>query len=566
MPGSHARPETSIETVLRGRQLVRDPVLNKGVAFTAEERAELGLHGVLPPTVLTLDDQAARAYWQYSQIPDDLGKAILLGALQGRNQTLFYRLLIDHLPEMLPIVYTPTVGKVIQQYSRDYRRPSGVYLSLDHPDEIEEGLTNYGLAPGDVDLVVVSDGEGILGIGDWGVGGVAIAVGKLAVYTAAAGIDPSRVIPVVLDVGTNNRELLDDPMYVGERHPRVTGERYDSFVDRFVVAVEKLFPQALLHWEDFGTDNATRLLRRYRGSVCTFNDDVQGTGAVVLAAAFAAATASGVPLAEQRVVIFGAGSAGVGIADQIRDAMVQSGLSADEVTRRFWCLGRSGLLVEGGVGIREFQQPYARPADEVAGWSVDGTGGGIGLLEVVRRVKPTMLIGTSGSPGAFTEPVVREMSRHVDRPVILPLSNPTSLSEATPSDLIEWTDGRALVATGSPFPPFTRDRVTYVTAQANNALVFPGLGLGAIVSRARLVTDGMLAAAAQAVASTVDATPPGAPILPEVNDLRAVSASVAEAVAQAAVADGVARVSATNWRTAVQDAIWDPVYRRIRAG
>jgi malate dehydrogenase (oxaloacetate-decarboxylating) len=533
--------ETSVITGLRGRQLLRDPALNKGVAFTAGERSELGLLGLLPPTVLTLEDQVARAYWQYTQISDDLGKAILLSAMQNRNQTLFYRLLIDHLPEMLPIVYTPTVGMVIQQYSRDYRRPIGVYLSIDELDSIEEALTNYGLASDEVDLVVVTDGEGILGIGDWGVGGVAIAVGKLAVYTAAAGIDPSRVVPVMLDVGTNNQELLDDPMYVGARHPRVTHERYDRFVDRFVRATEKLFPQALLHWEDFGADNATRLLQRYRSSVCTFNDDVQGTGAVVLAAAYVASAASGLPLAEQRVVVFGAGSAGIRIADQIRDAMVRQGLPLEEAVSRFWCLGRRGLLVRDRPGIRDFQRRYARAPDEVTEWSPDKTNGGIDLLEVVRRVRPSILIGTSATPGAFTEAVVREMGRHVDRPVILPLSNPTSLSEAVPSDLISWTDGRALVATGSPFPPLTRDRITYVTAQANNALVFPGLGLGVVVSRARLVTDGMLVAAAQAVASTVDATSRGAPILPEVNDLRSVSAK------------------------AVQDATWNPVYRQVQA-
>lgn len=550
-----------LSTSLRGRELLRDPILNKGVAFTREERAALGLHGLLPPAVLSLEDQVRRAYWQYQQIPDDVGKAVLLGALQNRNLTLFHRLLADHLPEMLPIVYTPTVGTVIQQYSRDFRRPIGVYLSIDEPDAIRAALTNYGLAGDEADLVVVTDGEGILGIGDWGVGGIAIATGKLAVYTAAAGIDPARVVPVVLDVGTDNPELLDDPLYVGNRHPRVRGQRYDDFVDEFVRAVGEVFPHALLHWEDLGADNATRVLQRHRDAVSTFNDDIQGTGAVALAAALAGSAASGVPLRDQRVVVFGAGTAGIGIADQIRDAMVGQGLGAEEATRRFWCLGSRGLLLEDDPRIRDFQRPYARPAGE---W--DAGTAGTGLLEVVRRVRPTLLIGTSGTPGAFDESVVREMARHVERPMVLPLSNPTRLAEAIPADLIAWTDGRALVATGSPFPPVTHSGTTYGIAQANNALVFPGLGLGVIVSRARLVTDRMLASAANAVAGTVDASRPGAPLLPEITELRTVSAAVAEAVAVTAAEAGVAGTDHRDWGAAVRAAMWEPVYRPVVTG
>ncbi|HKR52318.1 MAG TPA: oxaloacetate-decarboxylating malate dehydrogenase, partial [Pseudonocardiaceae bacterium] len=383
-------------------------------------------------------------------------------------------------------------------------------------------------------------------------------------YTAAAGIDPTRVMPVVLDAGTNNPKLLADPFYVGNRHPRVSDERYHAFVDAFVQAATTRFPRALVHWEDLGTNNATRILRRYRNSICTFNDDMQGTGAVALAAVLAGSKVSGTPLREQRVVVYGAGTAGIGIADQIRDAMVQDGLSVKNATRRIWGLGRGGLLVEDQPRIRDFQRPYAHPHAELANWRHDAPSGGIDLLEVVRKVCPTVLIGTSATPGAFSEDVVREMARRVERPVILPLSNPTSLAEAVPADLITWTDGRALIATGSPFPPLTHKRTTYVTAQANNALVFPGLGLGTIVSRARLVTDGMLAAAAHAVAALVDASVPGAPLLPEVNDLRAVSAAVAERVAAAAAQEGVARLERCDWTTAVEAAMWNPEYRPLR--
>jgi len=557
-------PDRSRTTSLRGRELLSDPALNKGTAFPLAERVALGLTGLLPPAVLTLDDQAARAYQQYSEIAGDVGKAVFLGGLLSRNQVLFYRVLLDHLPEMLPIVYTPTVGTMIQRFSHEFRRPGGVYLSVHDSDGIADTLSNYGLGADDVDLIVVTDGEGILGIGDWGAGGIAIAIGKLVVYTAAAGIDPTRVMPVVLDAGTNNPELLDDPFYIGNRHPRVDGERYHAFVDAFVQAATTMFPRALLHWEDLGPNNATRILRRYRNSICTFNDDMQGTGAVVLAAVLASSQASGVPLREQRVVVFGAGTAGIGIAAQIRNAMAQDGLPENVATQRIWGLGRGGLLVEGQSRMRDFQRPYAHSDAEVAHWRHDAPGGAIDLLEVVRMARPTVLIGTSGIPGAFSEDVIREMARRVERPVILPLSNPTSLAEAVPADLITWTDGRALIATGSPFPPLTHERTTHVIAQANNALVFPGLGLGTIVSGARLVTDGMLAASAHAVAALVDVSTPGAPLLPEVNDLRAISAVVARRVAAAAAKEGVARVEQSDWATAVEAAMWNPEYRPLR--
>ena len=554
----------SLETTLRGAEVLSTPLLNKGVAFTQEEREELGLKGLLPPAVLTLEEQARRAYEQFCSQPDDLLKNVYLTALHDRNEVLFYRILTDHLREMLPIVYTPTVGVAIQRYSHEYRKPRGVYLSINDPSGIEEAFTNIGATAENIDLVVVTDGEGILGIGDWGVGGINIAIGKLAVYTAAVGIDPSRVLPVILDVGTNREELLNNPFYIGNRHPRITGEAYDEFIDTFVQAVNKQFPKALLHWEDFSSRNARKILDKYRHDVCTFNDDIQGTGAVSLAAVLSAVKASGVPLSEHRVVVFGAGTAGIGIADQVRDAMVRVGVSEEESYKRFWCIDRNGLVTDNMEDLLDFQIPYARKEAEVSEWKENDV---IGLAEVVKHVKPTILIGTSTVAGAFKEEIIKEMASHVERPIILPMSNPTPLAEAKPADLIEWTEGRALVATGSPFEPVTYNGVTYVIGQSNNALIFPGLGLGTIVVRASVMTDGMFAAAAEAVASMVDTSQPGAPILPEVEELRNISEMVAIEVAKVAVAEGVARVnlSDNDIKMAVQEAMWKPEYRQIKA-
>ena len=554
----------SLETTLRGVEVLSTPLLNKGVAFTQNEREELGLKGLLPPAVLTLEEQARRAYEQFSSQPDDLLKNVYLTALHDRNEVLFYRILTDHLREMLPIVYTPTVGVAIQRYSHEYRKPRGVYLSINDPSGIEEAFTNIGATAENIDLVVVTDGEGILGIGDWGVGGINIAIGKLAVYTAAVGIDPSRVLPVILDVGTNREELLNNPFYIGNRHPRITGEAYDEFIDTFVQAVNKQFPKALLHWEDFSSRNARKILDKYRHDVCTFNDDIQGTGAVSLAAVLSAVKASGVPLSEHRVVVFGAGTAGIGIADQVRDAMVRVGVSEEESYKRFWCIDRNGLVTDNMEDLLDFQIPYARKEAEVSEWKENDV---IGLAEVVKHVKPTILIGTSTVAGAFKEEIIKEMASHVERPIILPMSNPTPLAEAKPADLIEWTEGRALVATGSPFEPVTYNGVTYVIGQSNNALIFPGLGLGTIVVRASVMTDGMFAAAAEAVASMVDTSQPGAPILPEVEELRNISEMVAIEVAKVAVAEGVARVnlSDNDIKMAVKEAMWKPEYRQIKA-
>ncbi|MEV6835306.1 NAD-dependent malic enzyme [Streptomyces sp. NPDC051133] len=568
---SDARDTTPrpLRITARGRAVLADPRINRGTAFTEDERRALDLVGLVPPHVLTQDEQVERAYAQYREQPSDLARNVNLAALHDRNETLFYRLVGDHLEEMLPIVYTPTVGTAIRRYSNEYRRPRGVYLSVDAPDDIERSLRASGLGAADVDLIVATDGEGILGIGDWGVGGIDIAVGKLAVYTAAAGIDPRRTLPVMLDVGTNRQDLLDNPLYLGNRHPRADRDSYDAFIDAYVTTATKLFPGALLHWEDFGTANARRILDRYRDQVCTFNDDIQGTGAVNLAAVLSGVRAAGVPLPEHRIVVFGAGTAGIGVADQLRDALVAEGLSEADATARFWCVDRYGLLTtDQGDELRDFQRPYARPADDTAGWRRDDSLPGIPLDEVVRRVRPTILIGTSGQSGAFTEDIVRELARHTERPIILPMSNPTDLAEATPADLFAWTDGRALVATGSPFAPVERDGTAYEIGQANNALVFPGLGLGAIVARASRVTDGMLRAAADAVARRTDDSDVarlGAPVLPPIRDLRGTSEAVAVAVARTAVEDGVARAGLDDIEEAVRAARWEPVYPPVEA-
>jgi malate dehydrogenase (oxaloacetate-decarboxylating) len=558
-------PQGSVAKIrARGNAVLSTPMINRGTAFTLEERRALGLIGLLPGGVSTMEGQLRRVYAQYQRVADNLAKNVFLANLRDRNEVLFYRLLTEHLEEMLPIVYTPTIGTAIERFSHEYRRPRGVFLSVHHPEDVEEALSNYGLGADEVDLLVATDSEGILGIGDQGVGGIEISIGKLAVYTAAAGIHPRRVIPVVLDMGTDNLALLNDEMYLGNRHARVRDERYDELIDAYVTTASKLFPHALLHWEDFGVSNARRILLKYADDYCTFNDDMQGTAAVALAAVFAALRASGTRMRDQRVVIHGAGTAGIGIADMMRDVMVRDGLPADEATRRFYALDRKGLITDDRLdAIRDFQVPYAHPASEAAGWARTGSGDGLGLAEVVANARPTILIGTSTQAGAFTEAIVRDMASSVDRPIIMPMSNPTSKTEALPEDLIRWTDGRALVATGSPFPPVTHDGRTYRIAQANNALVFPGLGLGVAVSRARRVSDGMLAAAADAVADLSDAGTTGAALLPSVEELRKVSATVAVAVALAAEKEGLAQVRLTNRVQQIHEAMWRPAYPQI---
>jgi malate dehydrogenase (oxaloacetate-decarboxylating) len=566
---------------------LQDPLHDKGTAFTQEERDALGLTGRLPAAVQTLDQQAQRAYQQMQRQGDDLAKNVYMEQLHDRNEVLYYRVLADHLTELLPIVYDPVIGDAIERYSHEYRRPRGLFLSIDRPDDMDSAFAGLGLGPEDVDLIVCSDAEEILGIGDWGVAGSMIAVGKLAVYTAAAGIDPRRVIPVSLDVGTNNETLLNDPLYLGNRHARVRGADYDAFIKKYLQTAASRFPKALLHFEDFGADNARRILVTYRDQYRIFNDDMQGTGVIAMAGLYSALKVTGVRWRDQRVIVFGGGTAGIGIADQIHDQMVRDGLDPAQATRQIWIVDLPGLLTDDMVnGMLDYQRPYVHPAAEAADWEktpvgIDPaaavrwpemaalqqaraeSGGIISLQTVIEKVHPTILIGTSTTHGAFTKDVVEAMSAGVSRPVIFPLSNPTSKIEAMPADIITWSKGRALIATGLPIGPFEYDGITYTFGQANNALVYPGMGLGTIVSAASKVTDGMLHAAAEAVAGQVDVSEPGAGLLPAVENLRASSATSAIAVVKAANADGVAGKKIDNTVQAVQDAMWQPTYDDI---
>ncbi|MGW1658212.1 NAD-dependent malic enzyme [Streptomyces atratus] len=552
MTESHARTPATPSALV-------DPLRNRGVAFTQEEREALGLAGRLPSAVLTLEGQCRRAYQQTQAQGSDLAKNVYLEQLHDRNETLYFKVLAEHLAEMLPIVYDPTVGEAIEQYSHEYRRPRGVFLSIDRPDDMEKAFATLQLGPEDVDLIVCTDAEEILGIGDWGVGGIQISVGKLAVYTAAAGIDPHRVVPVSLDVGTDRESLLEDPLYLGNRHPRVRGAEYDEFIEKYLETASSTFPDALLHFEDFGPSNARRILEQYGGRYRIFNDDMQGTGAITLAAALSAVKVSGVRMRDQKLIVFGAGTAGVGIADQLRGAMIRDGTDPERATAQVWLVDKQGLLTRDMTDLRDFQRPYARDPAEVADWARDD-GGAILLLEAVRRAKPTILLGTSTAHGAFTREVVEAMSAGTERPVILPISNPTSRIEAMPADVITWSRGKALVATGIPVPPVGYEGVTYEIGQANNALLYPGLGLGTIVSGASQVTPGMLLAAAQAVADQVDPSGPGASLLPPVEDLRESSAITATAVVKAALDDGVATSKPVDIGEAVREAMWQPVY------
>ncbi|HHK6002294.1 TPA: NAD-dependent malic enzyme [Neisseria subflava] len=538
--------------------ILQNPLTNKDTAFTLEERAKYGLTGRLPVVVETLEQQATRAYRQFSSYEKNIEKYIFLDQLHNRNEVLYYKLLIDHLAEMLPVVYDPTVGEAIKKWSRDYRRSRAIYLDVNHPENIRASFETLGLGANDVDLIVVSDAEEILGIGDWGVNGTDISVGKLAVYTAAAGIHPSRTIAVNLDVGTDNEALLNDPTYLGNRHARVRGERYDALIANYLKTAAEMFPNALLHFEDFGPSNARRILVENRRQYRIFNDDMQGTGAIVMAAVFSGLKVTKQTFAEQRLVVYGAGTAGTGMADQISAAMEREGLSREEAKQRVWLIDINGLVTDDMDGLPDYQQEYARPATEVADWAK--TDGKIGLLEVVKQVKPTILIGTSTDHGAFTEDVVKALCAGVERPILLPLSNPTEKIEVMPNEAIKWSDGKALISVGIPVPPVPYKGVNYEIGQANNAMLYPGLGLGVIVSGAKHVTDGMLLAAAEAVASQVNPQDEGASLLPSVNNLRASSATVAVAVAKQAVKDGVATKQPENWVQAVQDAMWQAVY------
>ena len=533
------------------------PSRNRGVGFTYEERHTLGLTGRLPSGVLTLDEQAGRVWRQLRSMSTDLERNLLLDQLHYRHEVLYFKVLSEHLPELMPVVYTPTVGEAIQRFSDEYRGQRGLYLSIDRPGDIAESFETLGLGPDDVDLIVCSDAEAILGIGDWGVGGIQISVGKLALYTAGGGIDPGRAIAVSLDVGTDNEQLLQDPFYVGNRHARRRGAEYDEFIQRYVETAHGLFPRAMLHFEDFGSANARAILDKYSPNYCVFNDDVQGTGAVVMAALYGALRVTGMPMRDQRVAVFGAGTAGIGIADQIRDAMIADGASPEQAAAQIWPIDKPGLLFDDTDELRDFQLPYAKNRTELG----VPAGQRVGLVEAIKMASPTMLLGCSTVYGAFSREVIDAMTASTERPLIFPISNPTSRMEAMPADVLAWSNGKALVATGSPVAPVQYDGTTYTIGQANNALVFPGIGLGVIVAGAQRVTQNMLDASAKAIARQADPTSPGAGLLPDVTNLRAVSAVVAEAVYHAAVADGVATKSHDSVVQAILDAMWAPEYK-----
>ncbi len=561
--GTSVDGTSAIETSLGGYELLNDPLLNKGTAFTPEERDEFELHGLLPPNVSTLDEQVARRLQAFRQLPDDFERYVFLRGLQDTNETLFYALLVSNLEEMLPIVYTPTVGQGCQYFSHIFRKPRGVFLSIPHRDRIGRILANPRFD--DVEAIVVTDGERILGLGDQGAGGMGIPIGKLSLYTGCGGLHPATTLPILLDVGTDNPERLADPLYIGWRHERVRGQDYDDFVEAFVAAVTARWPHVLLQWEDFARNNATRLLERYRDRLCTFNDDVQGTAAVAAGTLLAAVNVTRLPLREQRVVVLGAGSAGSGISALLARAMIEDGLSEQEARSRFYLVDRDGLLVEGMPGLLHFQEPFVQPRAAVADWRLEQPDR-IGLLDVVRNARPTVLIGVSGQPGAFPENVVRLMAETAERPVIFPLSNPTSRAEASPADLLAWTDGRAVIGAGSPFPPLLRNGVYRRVDQTNNSYVFPGIGLGAIAAQARRISDGMLMAAARAVAEASPARlDPDANLLPPVTELRDVSYHVALAVAVQAQAEGLADATDRDALEArVRAKMWTPVYRPYR--
>ena len=543
----------------RGVTLLEDPIANKGTAFTEAERAEFGLDGLLPPVVESLDQQAARAYEAFGRYEDDLGRHVYLRALQDTNEVLFYRLLIDHVEEMLPIVYTPTVGAACEQFSHIYRRNRGLFISYALRDRLPQVLASR--PQHDVDVIVVTDGERILGLGDQGVGGLGIPIGKLSLYSAIGGIHPARTLPIVLDVGTNNHKRLDDPEYLGWRHERITGDAYFEFVERFVEAVESEMPGVLLQWEDFATPHALPILASYRDRLLTFNDDIQGTAAVAVGALVGAVHASGSRMRDQTVVMLGAGSAGIGVADMVRAQLVADGLSEIDARRRFFVVDVVGLLTEDRTDLSPEQRVYAQPSELVARWSVRSDRLP-SLADVIDNVHATILIGLSTAAGAFSEPIVSTMASKVDRPIIFPLSNPTSRSEADPADLVRWTGGRVLTATGSPYPPVEVGGRRVEVAQSNNVFIFPAVGLGVVASGATRVTNAMMQAAATALGEVSPAlTDPQASLLPPVGRLREVALHVATAVALAAVADGVApRAVEADLRRRVSAAQWSPHY------
>lgn len=546
-----------LETSLTGYDLLGNPKVNKGCGFSLEERDQFGLVGLLPENIETLDEQTNRMYVQFSEHHTNLSKNIYLHVLHDYNETLFYNLARKHLEEMLPILYTPTVGEAVKRFSLELRKPKGLYISYNDRHRIDEILENR--LPPEVDLSVVTDGGAVLGIGDQGIGGINISIAKLMVYSLCGGISPHRTLPIQLDVGTNNTHLLNDPMYLGWRHERISGQEYDDFIDAFVTAIVKKFPHILLHWEDVNREHAREILLRYRDKICTLNGDMQTTGVIALASIIAGVYATGMPLNQHRVVILGAGTAGAGIADQIYDAMLRSGLSAEDARSRFYMLDKNGLLMTTSE-LLPFQQRYARKPEDVRHWELRDASA-ISLYDVVKNTKPTILIGCSTATGAFNKDVVTTMFENIDRPIILPLSNPTELSEADPKDLYEWTQGKAIIATGSPFPDVRHAGNYHRVAQSNNALAFPGIGLGVIAVKARLLSDDMLWAAANALSKCApiiqDKT---APLLPKLSEAKMVSMQIALAVAEQARKEGLADNTSDDVRELIKQTMWEPRY------
>ncbi|MCR25609.1 NAD-dependent malic enzyme [Listeria monocytogenes] len=546
-------------TLKSGFDYMNNPLLNKGTAFSKEERANYQLDGLLPPIIETIEQQAVRIETQIENLETPLHKHQLLTNLYNENRTLYYYLVTKNVTDYLPIIYTPTIGDAVIQYHKEYTAPDeALFIDAFAPEKLSASIKNYAKNNPNIDMIVITDGEGVLGIGDWGVNGVKIAVGKLAVYTVAAGLAPDRVLPVVIDAGTNNETLLNDSLYLGNKSPRLSESEYDAFIASFVNVMKEVFPKAILHWEDFGRANASRILHNYRDKICTFNDDTQGTGAMVVAAVLATIQVSRIPLSEQKIIIFGAGTAGIGIADQLSaQLMRETGLPFEKAKKHFYLVDRKGLVLDNMTDLTTGQKKYAHPSAEWSNVPTDT------LENLVEAVHPTMLIGCSGVTGAFKESIVKKMTQYTERPAILPLSNPTKLAEATASDLIQWTDGKALIVTGSPSKPVEYQNTTYEIGQANNALLYPGLGLGALVTRAKYITDDMLAAASMAVAEQISPNKSGAALLPHVRTLRETSRAVAIAVANQAIKENIHQVELTNVIEAIELEMWQPIYKGV---
>ncbi|QIO10152.1 NAD-dependent malic enzyme [Acinetobacter lanii] len=562
MTDSNLKVKHPLYTPYAGFTLLELPLLNKGSAFTEEERSNFNLHGLLPHVIETIEEQHQRSYQQYVSFNEDINKHIYLRNIQDTNETLFYHLIENHLSEMMPIIYTPTVGEACQRFSDIYRRHRGIFISYPDREYIDDILQNVN--KNNVKVIVITDGERILGLGDQGIGGMGIPIGKLSLYTACGGISPAYTLPITIDVGTNNPQLLSDPIYLGWNQPRISGEEYYNFVDAVLTGIKRRWPKALIQFEDFAQKNAMPLLEKYRDQYCCFNDDIQGTAAVSVGSLIAASRAAGKQLKDQVVTFLGAGSAGCGIAEQIVAQMVAEGLTDAEARARIFMVDRFGLLTDNQPNLIDFQSKLVQKVEAVSSWA--DAEGMISLLDVVKHAKPTVLIGVSGQPGLFTEEVIRTMAAHCERPIVLPLSNPTSRVEAVPADIIEWTEGRALIATGSPFLPVNYQGKLHNISQCNNSYIFPGIGLGVIAVQAKRVTDNMLMASSMALA---DCSPklinPEADLLPDLNELQKVSKIIAFKVAQAAIADGVAvALSDDLILKSIEDNFWKPEYRRYK--